>query len=125
VVFVLCLIASFFVPWPWNLVLILSGAVLEVGEIVWGLRLARGRAKTGIEAMIGKSAKVVEPCRPTGKVRVRGELWNARCAEGADVGDTVTILGQRDLQLQVELARSGRRRSSGQDDALPTGNGSP
>jgi membrane protein implicated in regulation of membrane protease activity len=100
-IFILCLIASFFVAWPWNLVLILCGAGLEVGEIIWGLRLARGRAKTGVEAMIGRRAKVEVACRPRGKVRVRGELWNAVCEAGADVGDTVVILSQRDLELEV------------------------
>jgi membrane protein implicated in regulation of membrane protease activity len=118
VIFIVCLIVSFFLPGPWNVVLIVCGVILEIGEVVWGLRLARGRAKTGVEAMIGRSAKVVEPCRPHGKVRVRGELWNAVCAEGAGVGDTVTILGQRDLELEVELAQSRRgRRSSSESKA--------
>ena len=118
-IFILCLIVSFFVSSPWNVVLIVTGAVLEVGEIVWGLRLARGRAKTGVEAMIGRRAKVVQECRPRGKVRVRGELWNAVCEAGADVGESVTILAHRDLELEVEPTR-GRGRSPAKEDALPS-----
>ena len=37
--------------------------------------------------MIGQSAEVVEECRPVGTVRVSGELWEARCAEGARSGE--------------------------------------
>lgn len=85
-------LALIFLPWPWNLAMILGGLMLEVGEVVWGLRLARRwRPKTGPEAMIGKEAQVVAECRPLGQVRVHGELWRARCEEGAGVGDTVRI----------------------------------
>lgn len=85
-------LALIFLPWPWNLAMILGGLVIEVGEVVWGLRLARRwRPKTGPEAMIGQDAQVVAACRPLGQVRVHGELWRAHCEEGADVGDTVRI----------------------------------
>lgn len=88
------LLAVFVVPFPtaWTVVILLLGAAAEVGEIVWGRRLARRwRPKTGAEAMIGMSAEVVASCRPNGKVRVQGELWEARCEAGADRGDTVRI----------------------------------
>jgi membrane-bound serine protease (ClpP class) len=106
VILIACVVASFFVPWPWNLVLILCGVGFEVLEIAWGRRLARRwRPKTGAEAMIGRRAQVVEPCRPDGRVRVDGELWNALCTEGADTGDTVRIVRVRELTLDVEPAR--------------------
>jgi membrane-bound serine protease (ClpP class) len=41
--------------------------------------------------MIGAHAEVVAACRPTGQVRIRGELWRARCEAGADVGETVRV----------------------------------
>ena len=41
--------------------------------------------------MIGTTATVVTPCHPTGSVRVRGELWEARCDDGADPGDSVRV----------------------------------
>jgi len=113
VVLTACLIASFFVPYPWNIVLVISGLVLETGEVIWGRRLARARAKTGVEAMIGRRATVVDPCRPDGKVRLRGELWNATCADGADPGETVIVIAEDALTLQVERAD----RSSQRDDA--------
>jgi membrane protein implicated in regulation of membrane protease activity len=95
-------LVSFFVPSPWNVAVLICGIVAEIGEILWGRRLARKLpVKTGSEAMIGRKAKVVETCRPDGRVRVRGELWEATCADGADVGDRVTIVAEQDLRLQV------------------------
>jgi len=95
-------LALIFLPWPWNLLAILGGAAIEVGELAWGLSLARRwRPKTGAEAMIGETAEVVAPCRPLGEVRVQGELWRARCEEGANVGDTVRIDRIEGLTLLV------------------------
>jgi membrane protein implicated in regulation of membrane protease activity len=103
VVFVLALlIALFFVPSPWSVIVILLGAVAEVGEVIWGRRLAqRWRPRTGAEAMIGETAQVVTACRPRGQVRVRGELWEAVADEGADPGDTVRIEAIDGLTLVV------------------------
>ena len=113
-----CLILFFFLPHPWSFVVLLSGLVLEVVEIIWGRRLARARAKTGVEAMIGGRATVVEACHPDGRVRLRGELWNATCAEGADPGDTVVVVAEDALTLEVERTV----RSSQREDALrPSG----
>jgi membrane protein implicated in regulation of membrane protease activity len=104
VILILAIVVSaLFLPWPWNLVVVLSGAILEVGEVVWGRRLARRwRPKTGAETMVGQTAVVVVPCRPNGQVRLHGELWEASCATGADVGEAVRITARQDLTLVVE-----------------------
>jgi membrane protein implicated in regulation of membrane protease activity len=34
---------------------------------------------------------VVADCRPTGRVRVHGEVWRATCPEGASAGDQVVV----------------------------------
>jgi len=51
----------------------------------------------------GKTARVVERCTPTGKVAVGGEIWNARCEQAAEVGETVRVQGLEGLTLLVEL----------------------
>jgi len=95
-------LALIFLPWPWNLAVILGGAAVETVELAWGLSLARRwKPKTGAEAMIGEDAEVVSACHPLGDVRVRGELWRARCEEGADVGETVRIESIEGLTLVV------------------------
>ena len=96
------LLALFVLPWPFNLLAVVTGLGIEAAELTWGLRLARRwRPQTGAEAMIGRTAEVVVACRPTGQVRVGGELWEARCDEGADVGETVRIERLEGLTLVV------------------------
>jgi membrane-bound serine protease (ClpP class) len=95
-------LALLFFPWPWNLLVILGGLAIEAGELTWGLRLARKwRPATGAEAMIGANAEVVTRCRPDGQVRIAGELWQARCEAGADVGETVRVDRLEGLTLMV------------------------
>jgi membrane-bound serine protease (ClpP class) len=101
-VLTVAIILFLILPHPADIVVLGLGAVGEIGEIVWGRRLAkRWRPKTGPETMIGATAEVVEPCRPLGQVRVHGELWEARCAAGAGVGDTVRITALDELTLTV------------------------
>lgn len=96
------ILALVFLAWPWNLVVILGGLAVETVELAWGLSLARRwRPQTGAEAMIGEEAEVVVACRPLGEVRVRGELWRARCDERADVGESVRIERLDGLTLVV------------------------
>jgi membrane-bound serine protease (ClpP class) len=95
-------LALLFLPWPWNLLVILGGLAIEVGELTWGLRLARKwRPAIGAEAMIGEEAEVTARCRPVGQVRIQGELWRARCEAGADVGETVRVERLDGLTLVV------------------------
>lgn len=121
-VLILAVIGSLFVPWPWNLLVIGAGILLEIGEITWGLRLARRwRPRTGPEAMIGARGEVVEPLRPSGRIRIKGELWQATSAAPADVGETVVVRRLEGLTLAVEPAAP--RGSSQPDDEGATGVG--
>ena len=92
-------------PLPWNALVVLAGISVEVVEVTWGLRLARRwRPQTGAEAMIGQRAEVVSPCRPTGQVRLNGELWEATCAEGIDAGEQAIVRRLEGLTLIVDPA---------------------
>jgi membrane protein implicated in regulation of membrane protease activity len=107
---------SIFLPWPWSLVVLLAGIAGEMGAIVWGRRLAQRPSATGIGAMIGARARVVEECRPQGRVRLGGELWDAVCPSGAGVNDSVIVVGGNELTLQV-AAGGAAPRSSQREDA--------
>jgi membrane protein implicated in regulation of membrane protease activity len=86
------LLALFVLPSPWGLVAVIVGLALEAGETLFWIRLSkRGRPFVGAETLIGATASVAAPCRPHGQVRVQGELWQARCDGGADIGETVRI----------------------------------
>lgn len=90
---VLALIAAvFWLSPPWSYLAVIAAGVWEVIEVtifVWYSK--RRRARTGAEALPGLRGTVVEACRPTGQIRVVGELWRATCEEGADPGDTVVV----------------------------------
>jgi membrane-bound serine protease (ClpP class) len=91
------------VPMPWAVVLVAAAAVVEVGESwLWIRWSQRRRAVIGAEALIGETATVVRACRPLGQVRLHGELWQARCEEGADESEDVRITGLEGLTLIVE-----------------------
>lgn len=88
---------------PWSWIVVSGGATLELGEatlFIWWSK--QRRAVVGVETLIGRLALVSAECRPTGQVRVGGELWQARCDAGADVGDEVVVKARDGLTLVVE-----------------------
>jgi membrane protein implicated in regulation of membrane protease activity len=86
------LAAIFWIPAPWSYVAVTAAAVWEVAEIALFVAYSkRRRATTGAEALPGSEGLVVEACRPLGQIRLDGELWRARCDEGADPGDHVVV----------------------------------
>jgi membrane protein implicated in regulation of membrane protease activity len=114
VVLTLAIVLALLVPWPWSLIVVGLGIVGEVGEVIWGRRIAkRWRPRTGAEAMVGMQGEVVSSCRPRGQVRVHGELWEATCIEGADVGETVRVKLVDGLMLVVQPAQSSLGQATG------------
>jgi membrane-bound ClpP family serine protease len=106
VFFVVALVLLLVLPSPWGLVGFLVGLALFGGEITFWYRRMRGqRVAVGIETLVGKTGTVVTPCRPDGQVRLRGEIWDARCEEGADRGDEVVVTAQEKLRLVVAHSR--------------------
>jgi membrane protein implicated in regulation of membrane protease activity len=103
VIFLLAVIAKvLWVEGPWGWVLIGVAAALEVGESFLWLRWnRRRRARVGVETLEGDTAVVLSPCRPDGQVRVQGEIWAARCEEGADPGERVVVERVNGLKLTV------------------------
>ena len=98
-------LAIFVVPDAWTLPTIAIAAILEVAETIVTWRLSsRWRARAGVETLIGEVGRVTHPCRPGGRVRVRGESWRARCEAGAGTGDRVRVVGREGLTLVVEPA---------------------
>ena len=90
---------------PWNLIVAgacLVGFAFEVG--FWNLKVRGRRRQVGAEALIDAEGTVLTPCHPIGQVLVVGERWEARCAEGADPGDKVRVVGIEGLTLTVRKA---------------------
>ncbi|MER3411825.1 MAG: hypothetical protein C4305_05640 [Thermoleophilia bacterium] len=100
------LLAVFLLPWPWSGVAVVAAAVWETLTALAGVWYSRrGRPLVGVESLIGASAEVVEPCRPLGRVRVAGEIWRARCEQGAAAGERVRVRAVDGLTLIVEPPR--------------------
>jgi membrane protein implicated in regulation of membrane protease activity len=99
------LVLLFVLPSPWNVAGLLGCLVLWLGEVFAIWRVTRRKeVRTGAQTLIGRTATVLEPCRPLGQVRLAGEseIWRARCAEGAERGASVRVVGVDQLTLIVE-----------------------
>jgi membrane-bound serine protease (ClpP class) len=97
-------LALLFLPTPWGIAVVIAAACFEVVELaIWRRTLGWGK-KTGAEALVGMRAEVVEACDPRGRVRVRGELWNANAEEPADAGESVVVTKVDGLRLDVAPA---------------------
>ena len=99
------LLAVFVLPGRWAVAVVALAAVVEVVETLFWIWLSRrGKVKMGPETLVGAVAQVVTPCAPLGQVRLQGELWRARCEEGAEPGERVRVQALDGLTLVVERA---------------------
>jgi membrane protein implicated in regulation of membrane protease activity len=90
------------VPAPWGVVLVAAAIVWEVAEKAFWFRWSRRiPVAVGPEAMIGLPVTVVSPCAPEGRVQLFGERWQARCEEGAGVGERLVIEAVEQTTLVV------------------------
>ena len=94
-------LAFMFLEWPWRGVVVLGLAFVEGVEIWLWLKLRKVPAATGVEAMVGAHGRAVTDCNPEGQVRVKGQLWRARCPTGVRAGDHITVTAVRGLELEV------------------------
>lgn len=92
-----------------DLSIILPGLALTlavVGFLTWNtLRLRMAPATTGLEGMVGESARVVAGfAAPSGngKVLAHGEYWDAQGPSGLAPGETVRVVEVSGTQLRVE-----------------------
>jgi membrane-bound serine protease (ClpP class) len=85
------------------------GVSLGFGLItVFLLRLAirarRMKSRLGIHALLGSTAKAMEPMAPEGHVLVEGEIWNAVASEPVATGAVLRVVGHEAYLLRVEPA---------------------
>jgi len=104
--FVLLLIlALVFLPLPWSAVLIGIAAILEVTLWIVGVRYSRRRrAQVGVHTLVGTYGEALSALAPQGQVKIDGEIWEARAAGGARMGDRVRVTAVDGLTLEVEKA---------------------
>ena len=93
-----------FYYWPFGTALPFYIAILVVAGFCYYVmfKSMRAKAKTGLEAMIGGEALVVEDIDPEGKIEFKNEIWTATDRGRKLVaGKRVRISGARGLVLVV------------------------
>jgi membrane-bound serine protease (ClpP class) len=122
VLLALAIVGLFILPAPWGVIAVAAAAVIEVGEIYFWIRfLRRYPVTTGAEGLVGERADVIVRCAPLGRVRLRGEIWNARSEEPVESGEEVRVEAVEGLTLVV--ARAGpvaRRTERGASPSSPS-----
>ena len=69
----------------------------------FGMKAQRLKVVTGMEALIGDTAEVIDLLDPAGTVKVQGEIWNAESLSGViGKGEKVRIKEMKNLKLYVE-----------------------
>lgn len=86
-------------------------AVVSGGVVLAAVAIAvRVRDRPVEMEMVGEQGRAMEPIEPTGKVRVRGEWWNARSQAGPiQEGQRVRVVERDGLTLTVEPVDPGSR----------------
>lgn len=79
-------------------------ALFEVFEISLWLRWRRKRSITGAEAIVGTRGVAVTDCRPSGQVRVRGQLWKAIAEGDVEATEPIEVVGVEGIRLRVRRA---------------------
>jgi membrane-bound serine protease (ClpP class) len=110
VLLVLAIVGLFVLPEPWGVIAVLAAAVIEVAEVLFWIRfLRRYPVKTGAERLVGARGEVIDRCAPLGRVRLRGEIWNARSEEALELGEEVRVEAVDGLTLVVASASNATR----------------
>ena len=101
-----------YIPIPGLVVLVPALGAVAIATYRKGSQALGKKAGVGLSSMIGSKAKVVSKIDPEGMVKVKGELWKAQSTgERIDVGEEVTVVGQKRLKLIVRRD-SGKSRET-------------
>jgi membrane-bound serine protease (ClpP class) len=100
-------------PWGW----LVPATLLTVAFFVWiasaGIKAQFGEGRTGVEAMAGHRAEVVDPVSPRGgRVFVDGEYWHAVSEQEIPEGQPCEVVAVEGLTVRVRPVESGEAVSS-------------
>ncbi len=108
-------IALLFLSSPWNVVIVIVAATIDIAEtgtFFWWSRRRRRLTPVavGAETIVGRTGIALgrlDPgaASPAGQVRIEGEIWSARSAEPIEPGAPVVVRAVNGLVLEVEPNR--------------------
>ena len=90
------------VSWTVLITMVALSAIFFSVVISMAVRSQLRRPSTGREGMVGEEGEAVTDIDGKGKVRVVGELWDARCDRTVRKGDKVIVKGLEGMTLVVE-----------------------
>ena len=109
----LALLLVIVLPSPWDVIGgVACGALFIVEVGYWHRRMRGAKVQTGVENLVGATGEVTEALAPSGKVRVQGELWQARSSSELPPGSAVRVVAVDDLMLEVEAVEEQANASS-------------
>ena len=73
--------------------------VFAIGAV---FRAHRRQPATGREGLVGQAGVARTRLNPDGLIFIRGEIWNATCAEGVEPGEQVQVTSVAGLKLKVK-----------------------
>ena len=85
--------------------LTLFAAALVGLLLTLALRAQRIPVRTGVEGLLNERGTARTPLDPRGKVLIHGEIWDAVAEAPVGLGDTVEVVGVRNLTLLVRPHR--------------------
>ena len=65
------------------------------------IRARHMKTRLGVDALVGRSAKAMEPLTPEGHVLVEGEIWTAVASEPVAAGEQLLVSGHEQYVLHV------------------------
>jgi membrane-bound serine protease (ClpP class) len=78
--------------------------VITVFLLRLAMRARRMKSRLGVDAMMGSTARAMEPLEPEGHVLVEGEIWRAVSNEPVAQGAALRVVGHEQYLLRVEPA---------------------
>ena len=82
----------------------LAFALITLWLVSLAVRARRMKGQLGVDALVGRAAKAMEPLTPEGHVLVEGEIWNAVASEPVDAGTQLLVAGHENYLLRVKPA---------------------
>ena len=90
------------IPIPGLIVLMAIWGTFSIFTYRMGSRALRKKPTIGLPDMTGSKGKVVSPLVPEGLIKIKGELWMAKSANGdIDINEEVTVVERDGLKLIV------------------------
>ena len=104
---------GFHMPLPGLIGLVAGVSVYAVISYRQASRALMKEPVAGFTTMVGNRGKVVSPLAPSGLIKIRNELWEAKSAgRRIGTGEEVIVVGQAGLKLVVRKATASDLKES-------------